>query len=86
MKEPENTQDDDLDQLIASEATLRRGKGQISREQRLEDAQLQRDIIRAMHEKNERKFSAMLRKAGVKDGDDRWVNAWKVYRAFWGQL
>jgi hypothetical protein len=79
MKEPENTQDDDLDQLIASEATLRRGKGQISREQRLEDAQLQRDIIRAMHEKNERK-------AGVKDGDDRWVNAWKVYRAFWGQL
>jgi len=86
MIEKEDERDIEIARLIASEATRRRGRGRMNREQMLQEKQMQRDILRAMHYKDERKFSEMLRKAGVKDGDERWVNAWKVYRVFWGQL
>jgi len=85
MVEDEIQRDADIARLIATEATRRRGRGRKDREQVSQDKQMQRDIIKAMHYKDERKFSEMLRKAGLKDGDVRWVNAWKVYRAYWGQ-
>jgi hypothetical protein len=85
MAESDDQRDKDIAQLISSETTRRRGKGRKDRKETLQDQQLRRNIIKAMQYKDERRFSEMLRKAGLKDGDERWTNAWKVYRAFWNQ-
>lgn len=85
MAESDDPRDKDIAQVISSETARRRGKGRKDREEIIQDQKLKRDIIEALHYKDERKFSEMLRKAGLKDGDERWTNAWKAYRAFWGQ-
>lgn len=86
MPEDDENRDGELDRLIASESTIRRGRGLKDREERQKEQKLQRDILRAMQHKDERKFSAMLRMYGMKDGDENWIRAWKAYRVYWGQL
>jgi hypothetical protein len=86
ISENDENRDDELDRLIASESTIRRGRGAKDREERQKEQKLQRDILRAMQHKDERKFSEMLRTYGMKDGDENWIRAWKAYRVYWGQL
>ena len=85
MSKKPTDRNDEIARLIASEATRRRGRGQVDPEERRSEEQIQRDILRALKHKDERKFSAMLRAYGWNEGEERWINAWKVYRAYWGQ-
>ena len=85
MAEKPTGKDEEIARLFVSEATRRRGRGVLDPEEMRENKRIQRDIIRALKFKDERKFSAMLRSYGWKDGEERWINAWKVYRAYWGQ-
>jgi len=85
MTKDEEKRDADIARLISSEATIRRGRGLKDREEREKERRLAADIIKAMQYGDERSFSALLRTYGVKDGDSRWINAWKAYRAFRGQ-
>jgi hypothetical protein len=77
--------DPEIQELLASERSARKGRGKLSAEQRKENEQIQRDIVRALRYRDDRRFNEMLRKYGWKEGEERWTNAWKVYRAYWGQ-
>jgi hypothetical protein len=78
--------DEDIDRdvldLIASETRRGRGKGPVDTERKRQDRQNAQNILKAMMAGDERRFSEMLRKAGIEDGDSRWTNAWKVFRAY----
>jgi hypothetical protein len=41
--------------------------------------------MKAIKAKDERAFSAELRRAGVKDGSPEWKKAWEIYRAASGR-
>jgi len=43
---------------------------------------LAKELERAMKGKDERGFSAALRRAGIQEGSAEWTNAWKAYRSF----
>ena len=53
------------------------------------EAQRKREIakaaLRAIETRDERAFSAELRRAGVKDGSPEWTKAWEIYRAACGR-
>lgn len=53
------------------------------------EAQRKRAIVkaamRAIETRDERAFSAELRRAGLKDGSPEWKNAWEIYRSACGQ-
>jgi hypothetical protein len=40
-----------------------------------------RAALRAIETRDERAFSAELRRAGVKDGSPEWKKAWEIYRS-----
>ena len=52
-------------------------------ERKRELLKLARELDRAMKAKDERGFSAALRRAGIPDGSPHWVNAWRAYHAYW---
>lgn len=53
------------------------------------EAQRKRAIVKAamsaIETRNERAFSAELRRAGLRDGSPEWKNAWEIYRSACGQ-
>ena len=70
---------------MAAETARGRRKAPIDAEQKRQDRQNAKDILQAMRWKDERRFSEMLRKAGIQDGDERWTKAWEIFQAFCGR-
>lgn len=52
-------------------------------ERKREQIKLAQELDKAIKARDERAFSAALRRAGVRDGSRRWTNAWNAYRDYW---
>lgn len=51
-------------------------------EKHREHMRLAAELQRIMKARDERAFSAALRRAGILEGSPEWTNAWKAYRSF----
>ena len=72
--------DRDIQDVIADERRRGRG-GPAAAEQRRKKKALARGALKAIQLKDERMFSEQLRLAGVREGSNEWVRAWKIFRS-----
>ncbi len=83
MDDEKDKFDQEIRDVISQEK--RRGKTPSDPARKREEMRLARDLHRAMKARNERGFSEALRKGGIHEDSLEWKNAWRAYRAYWGQ-
>jgi hypothetical protein len=77
--------DPDIQEVMQDHTRAVRGRGpNVAREAQRKRA-LVKAAMNAIKSRDERAFSAELRRAGVKDGSPEWKNAWEIYRSAAGQ-
>jgi len=72
--------DRDIQDVIADERRRGRG-GPAGAEQRRKKKTLARGALKAIQLRDERMFAEQLRLAGVREGSDEWVRAWRIFRS-----
>jgi hypothetical protein len=75
--------DDDIEKTRVQDQSLASKAKREAAERKREQAKLAKELDKTMKAKDERGFSAALRRAGILDGSAEWISAWKAYRAYW---
>jgi ribosomal protein S4 len=75
--------DDEIERSRVEEQSRTGAAKREAAERKREHLKLARELDRAMKARDERGFSAALRRAGILDGSPHWINAWKAYHAYW---
>ena len=76
-------EDDEIERSRIQEQSRTNAAKREAVERKRELLRLARELDRTMKAKDERGFSAALRRAGILDGSPYWINAWKAYRDYW---
>lgn len=91
-KSPSNPEDEpaeidpDIQEVIREHIKIVSGRGPSVAKEAQRKRMIVKAALRAIKTRDERAFSAELRRAGVKDGSPEWKNAWEIYRSAFGQL
>jgi len=76
----------DIQEVIREHTKVVSGRGPSVAKEAQRKRMIVKAALRAIKTRDERAFSAELRRAGVKDGSSEWKNAWEIYRSAFGQL
>ena len=71
----------DVKEVMEEHTRIVRGRGPSTSKEMQRKRAIVNAAMRAIEKKDERAFSAELRRAGVKDGSPEWKNAWEIYRS-----
>jgi hypothetical protein len=74
--------DDDIEKARIEDQSVAAKAKREAAERKREQARLAKELDKTMKAKDERGFSAALRRAGILDGSPEWMSAWKAYRAY----
>lgn len=77
--------DPDVKEVMQEHTRAVSGRGPSVAKESQRKRALVRAALRAIETRDERAFSAELRRAGVKDGSLEWKKAWEIYRSASGQ-
>lgn len=80
-REQQSQIDPEVREIIQDEARSAAGRGPNVRKEEQKKKAIASAMLRAITAKDERSFSALLRRAGVKQGSREWKNAWNVFRS-----
>lgn len=82
MKEEE--QDQDIRDVLAEERSRGSKRGPLDAQERRRRILFQRAVVKAIREKDERAFTGLLRRAGMRDESPEFAAALKRFRAHCG--
>jgi hypothetical protein len=76
----EDQKDQDIGDVFAEERSRGRRRRPLDVEQRRLQARVRREAVKALREKDERSFTALLRQAGIRDESPEFAAALKLFR------
>ena len=76
----EDQPNQDFWDVFAEESSRGSKRRPLDAEQRRVHAKLRREVVKALREKDERSFTALLRQAGMRDESDGFAAALKLFR------
>jgi hypothetical protein len=71
----------EVQEVMREQTRFARGRGPSVAKEAQKKRTLVKAALRAIETRDERAFSAELRRAGVKDGSPEWKKAWEIYRS-----
>jgi hypothetical protein len=83
-EEPEKI-DADVKEVMEEHTRIVSGRGPSTSKETQRKRAIVKAAMRAIETRDERAFSAELRRAAVKDGSPEWKNAWEIYRSASGR-
>jgi hypothetical protein len=90
-KNPANPEDEageidpDVKEVMQEHTRVVSGRGPSVAKEAQRKRAIVKAAMRAIKTRDERAFSAELRRAGLKDGSPEWTNAWEIYRSASGR-